>query len=58
VTTVLSGAIDFVVAGQPVHLETGQLAALPGGTPHSATVPPSGAMTLNVFTHRDAIPSV
>jgi quercetin dioxygenase-like cupin family protein len=58
VTTVLAGAIDFLVAGQPVHLEMGQLAALPGGTLHSATVPASGATTLNVFTHRDATPGV
>jgi quercetin dioxygenase-like cupin family protein len=55
-TTVLEGAIDFVVAGEPVHLEAGQLATLPGGTPHSATTPPAGAVTLNVFTHRDAPP--
>jgi quercetin dioxygenase-like cupin family protein len=56
ITTVLEGSIDFVVAGQPVHLEAGQLATLPGGTPHSATTPPSGAVTLNVFTHREAPP--
>ena len=56
VTTVLEGAIDFVVAGTPVHLTAGQLAALPGGTPHSATTPQPGAVTLNVFTHRDAPP--
>jgi len=56
ITTVLEGAIDFVVAGAPVHLTAGQLAALPGGTPHSATTPEPGAVTLNVFTHRDAPP--
>ena len=56
ITTVLEGAIDFVVAGEPVHLEAGQLATLPGGTPHSAATPPAGAVTLNVFTHRDAPP--
>jgi len=58
VTTVLQGAIDFVVAGTPVHLATGELATLPGGTPHSATLPATGygAVTLNVFTHRDAPP--
>ena len=56
ITTVLDGAVDFVVDGQPVRLEAGQLAALPGGTPHSATVPEGGAVTLNVFTHREAPP--
>ena len=60
ITTVLEGAIDFVVAGEPVHLDAGQLATLPGHTPHSATVPGtgSGAVTLNVFTHRETTPSV
>jgi quercetin dioxygenase-like cupin family protein len=57
-TTVLEGAIDFVVADQPVHLEPGELAALPGGTPHSATTPEQGAVTLNVFTSRKAPPRV
>jgi quercetin dioxygenase-like cupin family protein len=52
VTTVLSGEIDFVVAGRPVTLHTGELAALPGGTPHSARVGAAGAETLNVFTSR------
>jgi quercetin dioxygenase-like cupin family protein len=60
ITTVLEGEIDFVVAGEPVHLETGQLATLPGNTPHAATVPDngSGAVTLNVFTHRERTPGV
>jgi quercetin dioxygenase-like cupin family protein len=60
ITTVLDGEIDFVVAGEPVHLGTGQLATLPGGTPHSANVPEagSGAVTLNVFTHRERTPGV
>lgn len=56
ITTVLEGEIDFVVDGQPVHLKAGQLATLPGWTPHSATTPAPGAVTLNVFTHRDAPP--
>jgi quercetin dioxygenase-like cupin family protein len=56
ITTVLEGAIDFVVAGRPVRLEAGQTATLPGGTPHSATTPASGALTLNVFTRREAPP--
>lgn len=56
ITTVLEGAIDFIVAGEPVHLTAGQLAMLPGGTPHSATVPAAGASTLNIFTHRESAP--
>jgi quercetin dioxygenase-like cupin family protein len=58
-TYVISGEIDFVVDGQAVHLRQGQFAALPGGTPHSATVRSgSGAVTLNVFTRREAPPRV
>jgi quercetin dioxygenase-like cupin family protein len=56
ITTVLQGAVDFVVDGRLVRLEAGQLAALPGGTPHSARVPEGGAVTLNVFTHREKPP--
>lgn len=56
ITTVLEGVIDFVVNGEPVQLTEGQLATLPGGTPHPATVPAPGAVSLNVFTHRDAPP--
>ena len=58
ITTVISGAIDFVVDGEAVHLITGQLATLPGDTPHSATVPGDGdgAVTLNVFTYRERTP--
>lgn len=57
ITQVLEGTIEFVVAGRPVRLGPGQMAALPGGTPHSAMVPPDGpAVSLNVFTHREAPP--
>jgi quercetin dioxygenase-like cupin family protein len=56
ITTVLEGTIDFIVAGELVHLSAGQLATLPGGTPHSANVPAGGALTLNVFTHRESAP--
>jgi quercetin dioxygenase-like cupin family protein len=56
ITAVLEGAVDFVVAGEPVRLEAGQLATLPGVTPHSATAPAPGAVSLNVFTHREAPP--
>jgi quercetin dioxygenase-like cupin family protein len=57
ITTVLQGTIDFVVDGTPVTLTAGQLATLPGGIPHSATVPAPGAVSLNVLTHRDTAPS-
>jgi quercetin dioxygenase-like cupin family protein len=57
VTSVVSGVIDFVVDGEAVRLSTGQLATLPGGIPHSATVPEGdGAVSLNVFTHREKAP--
>ena len=56
-TFVISGAIDFVVGDEPVRLTAGQLAALPGGVPHSATVPvTAGAVSLNVFTYRERAP--
>lgn len=58
ITYVLEGVIDFVVGGRPVRLEAGQMATLPGGTPHSATVPAQRpAVTLNIFTSREAPPS-
>lgn len=56
ITMVLEGVIDFVVDGTPIRLTAGQLATLPGGTPHSATVPAPGAVSLNVLTHRDVPP--
>ena len=54
VTSVLSGTIDFRVGGEPVRLGAGETATIPGGTPHSATVPESGpaVVTLNVLTSR------
>ena len=56
-TFVVEGAIDFVVAGEPVRLVAGQLAALPGGVPHSAQVgEDGGAVSLNVFTYRERAP--
>jgi len=58
-TFVVAGAIDFVVAGRPVRLGAGQLAALPGGVPHSANVQATaGAVSLNVFTSRERPPEV
>jgi quercetin dioxygenase-like cupin family protein len=58
ITMVLSGAIDFLVDGEHVHLDSGELATLPGGTPHAAILPPDGegAVTLNVFTYRERTP--
>ncbi len=52
ITWVIDGEIDFVVAGKPVHLSTGELAALPGGVPHSASVGERDVRTLNVYTSR------
>jgi quercetin dioxygenase-like cupin family protein len=57
VTSVIEGEIDFVVAGTPVHLSAGELAALPGGVPHSATVGEREAHTLNVYTSRQTPPA-
>lgn len=57
ITLVLDGVIDFRVAGKPVRLGAGELATIPGGTAHGATVPASaGAISLNVFTRRDTTP--
>jgi quercetin dioxygenase-like cupin family protein len=55
VTCVLEGGtVDFVVAGRPVPLSAGALAVIPGGTPHSASVPAGGerVVTLNVWRLR------
>jgi cupin superfamily acireductone dioxygenase involved in methionine salvage len=47
------------VFGATVHLSAGQLAALPGGVRHSATVPADAdAVTLHIFTHRERTPGV
>lgn len=56
VTSVIAGEIDFTVAGRPVHLRAGELAALPGGVPHSARVGDREVRTLNVYTSRSAPP--
>jgi quercetin dioxygenase-like cupin family protein len=55
VTTVLEGGVvDFVVGGAPAPLGPGELAVIPGGTPHSATVAADGerVVTLNVWRLR------
>jgi quercetin dioxygenase-like cupin family protein len=57
VTMVVEGEINFRVDGQLVTLREGELATIPGGTVHSASVPESGdAVSLNVFTRRKAPP--
>jgi unsaturated pyranuronate lyase len=52
ITSILKGAVDFVVGGEPMTLRAGQVAALPGDTPHSASVGREGAETLNFWTSR------
>lgn len=57
VTSVIEGEIDFTVAGDPIHLTAGQLAALPGDVPHSARVGERPVRTLNVYTSRATAPA-
>jgi quercetin dioxygenase-like cupin family protein len=55
VTTVIEGGtVDFVVGGEPATLGPGEMAVIPGGTPHSATVAVDGerVVTLNVWRLR------
>lgn len=52
ITTVVKGEIDFVVDGETVTLRAGQTSALPGNTPHAATVGDDGCETINVWTSR------
>lgn len=57
ITTVLEGQIDFTVNGRIVRLSAGESAALPGETPHAATIPSDGAcVTVNVLTSRSGPP--
>src|SRR6201995_603991 len=48
------GTGDFVVDGRPAPLSAGQLSIIPGGVPHSASVPADGqtVVTLNVWRLR------
>jgi quercetin dioxygenase-like cupin family protein len=48
------GTVDFVLDGRPTPLSAGDLGALPGGVPHSASVPADGArvVTVNVWRLR------
>jgi quercetin dioxygenase-like cupin family protein len=52
ITTVLEGEINFTIAGEPAHMTKGDVACLPGGVPHSATVGPEPVTTLNIYTLR------
>jgi len=56
VTFVASGGVvDFVVDGEPAPMGPGELAVIPGGVPHSATVRDDGetVVTLNVWRLRN-----
>jgi quercetin dioxygenase-like cupin family protein len=48
------GTVDFVVDGEPRPLSAGELANIPGGVSHSASVAPDGetVVTLNVWRLR------
>lgn len=48
------GTVDFVVGGTPTPLSAGELAVIPGGVPHSASVPAGGetVVSLNVWRLR------
>jgi unsaturated pyranuronate lyase len=48
------GTVDFVVDGVLTPLSAGELAIIPGGVPHSASVPADGerVVTLNVWRLR------
>jgi quercetin dioxygenase-like cupin family protein len=50
------GTVDFVVDGIPTPLSAGELAIIPGGVPHSASVRADGerVVTLNVWRLRGA----
>ena len=46
------GTVDFVVGGRPVPLRRGQLAVIPGGVPHSASVAADGERVVSVNVWR------
>ena len=46
------GTVDFVVDGVPTPLSAGELAVIPGGVPHSATVAPDGERVISVNVWR------
>lgn len=49
------GTVDFVVDGRPTPLSTGQLAVIPGGVTHSASVASDSVrvVTINVWRLRN-----
>jgi quercetin dioxygenase-like cupin family protein len=49
------GTVEFVVDGRPTPLSPGQLALIPGGVPHSASVPADAqrVVTINVWRLRN-----
>jgi quercetin dioxygenase-like cupin family protein len=46
------GSVDFVVGGRPTPLSPGQLAVIPGGVPHSASVAADGERVVSVNVWR------
>jgi quercetin dioxygenase-like cupin family protein len=46
------GTVDFVVDGRPVSLSGGELAVIPGGVAHSATVAIDGSRVISVNVWR------
>src|SRR3954471_7040251 len=46
------GTVDFVVDGRATPLTAGQLAVIPGGIPHSASVPADGRRVVSVNVWR------
>jgi quercetin dioxygenase-like cupin family protein len=46
------GTIDFVVGGRHTQLSPGQLAVIPGGVAHSATLAPDGERVVSVNVWR------
>ncbi|HEY1507543.1 MAG TPA: cupin domain-containing protein [Solirubrobacteraceae bacterium] len=49
------GTVEFVVDGRPTPLSPGQLALIPGGVPHAASVPADAqrVVTINVWRLRN-----
>src|SRR3954454_18189435 len=46
------GTVDFIVDGRATPLGAGQLAVIPGGIPHSASIPPSGERVVSINVWR------
>jgi quercetin dioxygenase-like cupin family protein len=55
ITIVLSGSIDFTVAGSPLTLTSGEIALIPANVPHGACVSGKDVVeTLNTMSPRRA----